>query len=273
MVPMPKHHGIQFQFLKPLSQSRIDAREHLSQITDPGHFPKPLCLEAIQADIDPFDACCLQFAGILLKMRAIRSDDQLAQTRQPPDLPHQSNNAFANQWLAAGNTYLVDSQSHEGLTQQSNFLQCENLGTWQEFHLFAHAIEATKITAIRDGNPDIVNDSTKTVMQGGLKRALTVHGTQMGLIGKNSHMAQVKVQVFYSVFSASTTPLPPASSLAGTFMEPDSGMTRGQQDPVPGRPGLRLKELFGVFGSKRYRQRRTRASCAHCVLFFAFGGT
>ncbi|MFM8442706.1 MAG: 2-oxoglutarate dehydrogenase E1 subunit family protein [Methylococcus sp.] len=49
--------------------------------------------------------------------------------------------------------------------------------------------------------------------------------------------------------------------------------TRGQQDPVPGRPGLSLKELFGVFGSKRYRQRRTSASCAHCVLFFAFGGT
>ena len=74
----------------------------------------------------------------------------------------------AHQWLAAGETELVDPQPRDDLHKAGDFLEREQFVPRHESHIFGrHAVEAADVAAIGDADPQAVVHTAKGIEEHG----------------------------------------------------------------------------------------------------------
>ncbi|MNF90227.1 hypothetical protein D3C84_727840 [compost metagenome] len=158
------HHAVELDSLKPRIPRRFDAAQHLIEIAVAGDRAKFLRVQAVEADVHPFNTRLHQRPRQAAQLRAVAGHHQFAQTGQRGDVATQIDNAGTDQRLAAGKANLAHAQANEQRCQALQFLQREHLLTRQEGHVFRHAIHTTKITPVRHRHPQIIDLPPKTIL-------------------------------------------------------------------------------------------------------------
>ena len=140
------------QFSDPLETGfarRLDAVQHLLQAIATGEGGEAFALQRVEADVEAADAGGLQLGGALAQLRTVGGDRQVFQFRTLPQACQQAGDALAHQRLAAGDTNAPHAEADEGVGHRVKFLQAEDLVAGKELHVFAHAVGAAEVAAIR----------------------------------------------------------------------------------------------------------------------------
>ncbi len=142
----------------------LDAAQHLVEVSPARDLAEFCGVEGIKRDINSADAAILQLGGELLKQRTVGRQRQFIQrtaVEMARERPHQRHHVAPNQWFSAGQAQLADALGDEGCTQPVQFFKGEQVGLWQEGHVFRHAIEAAQIAAVRHRDAQIADRSSK----------------------------------------------------------------------------------------------------------------
>src|SRR5207247_8425021 len=113
-------------------------------------MPESLAVERIQMDIDPAQAGCVQRLRHLAQQNRVGGERKVLDTRNRYQFPDQDGQIAADEWLAAGDAQLADSQPNGHAYEALDLFERQNLAALRELHAgFGHAIEAPDITAVR----------------------------------------------------------------------------------------------------------------------------
>lgn len=75
---------------------------------------------------------------------------------------------FAHQRLAAGDTNAPHAEADEGVGHRVKFLQAEDLIAGKELHVFAHAVGAAEVAAIRHRQAQVGDATAEGIDQAGI---------------------------------------------------------------------------------------------------------
>ncbi|MNS65454.1 hypothetical protein D3C72_986220 [compost metagenome] len=159
------HHAIELGVAKSRLVGRVDAFDHLRQVTGAGQFAKTLRVQAIEADVEALDPGFEQRPGQFGQLRTVGGHAQFTQAGQGGDLLAQLHHARTDQRLAPGEADLAGAQRHEALCKLINLFQGQHPLAGQKLHVLGHAIHATEIAAVGDRHPQIVHAPGESIDQ------------------------------------------------------------------------------------------------------------
>ncbi|RMP86235.1 hypothetical protein ALQ17_05326 [Pseudomonas fluorescens] len=159
------HHAIELDPLEPRIPRRLDTVQYLAQVTVAGDRPKPLGVQAVEADVHALDPCVHQGPRQSRQLRAVACHHQFTQARQRRDVATQPDNPRPDQRLTAGQADLAHALAHEQPGQALEFFQAQHLLARQEGHGLRHAVHTAKITAVGHRQAQVVDGTAEPIHQ------------------------------------------------------------------------------------------------------------
>ena len=130
-------------------------------------------VERVYADVDPIQARGRQREGQFGQQDTVGGHRHFLDARHLLDAPHQFDDVPAHRRLAAGQPNLAHAQPGRRLHDKDDFIILQKFSAWLELHLFRHAVDTAQIADIGQGNAQVVNPSSKRVVQA------VVHGHKL----------------------------------------------------------------------------------------------
>ncbi len=165
VVDALQRHGVDLD-LEARRLRRVDPLHHLREIAPAGQSPEAVGVQRVERDVDALDPAIAKLRRIAGKLRAIGGDGQFVEASRADvarQRSKQGHDAAAHQRLAAGDANLARAEPHEGGAQPVEFLQRQQILLGQESHVLGHAIDATKVAAIRHRNADVGYGASKGI--------------------------------------------------------------------------------------------------------------
>ena len=115
-------------------------------------------VERVERDIDALDAGGAERPGETLELRAVGRDGELVERaclEVPAQRLKQADDVAPDERLAAGDAELSHALVDEGRAEPVELFQRQEIALRQERHVLGHAVDATEVAAVGDGDAQI----------------------------------------------------------------------------------------------------------------------
>jgi len=153
---------------QPRSRRRLDPAEDLPEIAATRDVAETIRIAAVEADVDPADACIEQHRRKTRELRPVGGHGELieAASDPPAEVGDEPINALAHQGLAAGKANSLHSPGNEHIGEVDDLPQAEHDVARNERHPFGHAVPAAKIAAVGDRHAHVGDAAAVAVDHG-----------------------------------------------------------------------------------------------------------
>ncbi len=165
--------GIETDFFEADFLGGENALEHLFESLAAGDFKERFRTQAVEADIQSFQAGPTQGAGLLSQQHAVGRHGDVAHAGHPREHLHQHAQIVANQRLTARQPDLVDAHLGHDAHEAGDLLEIEQFTPRLEAHVLGgHAVETANVATIRHAHAQIRVHPAKAVDE----RFAAIHG-------------------------------------------------------------------------------------------------
>jgi len=165
VVDAVHQHDVDLDRGEPGLDRCVDAVEHTVEVVATGELDEAILLERIERDVQPCQAGGVQIVGDEAERGAVRGHRKVdAELRQLPDEPAEmgTNSRFTTGEPDAVDVVAFDDESGDAF----DLLEREQTLAGHPLHaLFGHAVLASEVASIRDGNAEIAMHTTESVDQ------------------------------------------------------------------------------------------------------------
>ena len=142
-------------------------------------------VEGVQRDVDAADAGLAEREGEFGELGAVCCDCDFADAGDAGEVFAEGDDALSHQGLAAADADFVDAEFGEGAGDGVKFLQREDFAFGEEAHVDGHAVGASEVAAVGDGEADVCDAPSVSVDEG----AFGLDGVGAGCAGAEGGFA------------------------------------------------------------------------------------
>ena len=165
LVEPTYHDAVNLNGLKAPGQRRIDAGHGLLEPTQACDLSKQRGVERIERNVDTVEPRVFELRRQLGQQGAIGGERDVLDLRDCTDVANERDDATADQRLATRQTHAANALPRHQAHKAGDFLGAEQLGVRTRRHAVGgHAVDATEIALVSNGDAQVVDVTAKTVM-------------------------------------------------------------------------------------------------------------
>ena len=165
LVEPAHNNAVDLNGLKAPSQRRVDASHGLLESTQTRDLSKERRVERVERDVDAVKAGIFELWRQLGQQGAIGGKRDILDPRNRADVANERNDTAADQRLAARQAHATNAFPRYQAHKTGDFLGAEQLVVCTGRHAIGrHAVNAAEIALVGNGNAQVVDIATKTVM-------------------------------------------------------------------------------------------------------------
>ena len=161
-----QQHTVQLGF-QPRRQRRVNARVDLPQPVKAGDGREGFAVHRVQADVHPVQTQCGHLPRHGGQQQAVGGQCDLLHPGQRLEAAQKLHAAAAHQRLPAGDLEFRDAQRRGCRGHLQKFLVGQNVAVGKQRRAVRHTVAAAEIAAVGDGQPQIINGSSVSVLHHG----------------------------------------------------------------------------------------------------------
>ena len=148
---------------------RINAVDHLGQAAPAGDLREFIIIQRIKRHIHAAHTSGVKIVRVFRQLAAVGRQRQFTQRAAVQMARHcikERHNPAPHQWFAARDAQLFDAKADKRAAKAVKLFKRQQVFLGQKGHVFRHAVDAAKIAAVSDGNPQVADRAREWVDQG-----------------------------------------------------------------------------------------------------------
>ena len=165
LVEPTHNNAVDLNRLKAPSQRRVDASHGLLESTQTSDLSKQRRIERVERDVDAVKPRVFELRRQLGQQGAVGGERDVLDLRNRADVANKRDDTAADQRLAARQAYAANALPRHQAHKAGDFLGTEQLVVFAGRHAIGrHAIDASEIALVGNGNAQVVDIAAKAVM-------------------------------------------------------------------------------------------------------------
>ncbi len=157
---------VDLQRREPGCHGYVDACQSVLKPSAPGDAGVLFRIKGVQTDVDPPEPRGLEIRSHFRQQNAVGGHGKIPDAGDGPELFHQIQHPGTHQGLSPGQADLVNAHVRPGTHQCLDLLKGKVGGMPALGHaLLGHAVHTAQVTQVGDGDPQIIDFSSKVVSQ------------------------------------------------------------------------------------------------------------